>query len=261
MASPLFTILTLFPEAVEPYLRVGVLGNALARGIAEVRLVDFRDWARDRHRTVDDRPFGGGPGMVLKPEPLAECIEWVEERFGPHRRIAMDPAGPTLGQAAVGEMADELLGGRPLMLICGRYEGFDQRLFDELDLEPLSIGDFVLSGGELPALCVVEAVTRLFPGALGDERSTVEDSFQSGAGLDHQHWTRPRVWRGREVPEVLLSGDHARIALWRRQQADERTRLRRQSGGTQSGESEGEAKGESGTDSTTTNTESANDDT
>lgn len=252
MASPLFTILTLFPDALEPYLRVGVLGNALERGIAEVRLVDFRDWARDRHRTVDDRPFGGGPGMVLKPEPLADCIEWVEERSGPHRRIALDPAGPCLGQRKVGELAHEVLAGRPLMLICGRYEGFDQRLFDELDLEPLSIGDFVLSGGELPALCVVEAVTRLFPGALGDERSTEQDSFQSGPGLDHQHWTRPRVWRGREVPEVLLSGDHERIASWRKSQADERTRLRLETRGAgPSG-----AEGESGTTSTTENTES-----
>lgn len=235
MASPLFSILTLFPDALEPYLRVGILGNALARGLARVELYDFRDWARDRHRTVDDRPFGGGPGMVLKPEPIAECVEWIEERDGPHRRLAMDPAGRPFRQADAAALADE----QRILIVCGRYEGFDQRLMDELALEPVSIGDFVLAGGELAALCVVEAAVRLVPGALGDERSALEDSFQDGCGdappgesLDHPHWTRPRVWRGRAVPDVLFSGDHGRIAEWRRRQAGQRTSIRRDGGRT-----------------------------
>jgi len=222
MAPPLFTILTLFPEALQPYLEVGILGIARARGLVEVQLVDFRDWARDRHRTVDDRPFGGGPGMVLKPEPLFEAVEWIEDQRGPHRRLVMDPAGRPFDQAAAAELATV----ERTMLICGRYEGLDERLYEELDLEPVSMGDFVLCGGELPALSVVEAAARLVPGALGDERSAERDSFQ-GNQLDHPHYTRPRVWRGREVPEVLFSGDHARIDAWRRERAMERTRDRR----------------------------------
>ena len=215
---PLFTILTLFPDALEPYLRVGVLGAARDQGLAEIRLVDFRDWARDRHRTVDDRPFGGGPGMVLKPEPVAECLEWVEARWGPHRRLAMCPAGRVFRQADARGLSLE----ERVLLVCGRYEGFDQRVFDELAFEAVSIGDFVLAGGELPALCMVEAAVRLIPGVLGDERSAAQDSFQNGL-LDHPHYTRPRVFRGREVPEVLFSGDHARIAEWRQKEARERT--------------------------------------
>ena len=222
MAPPLFTILTLFPEALQPYLEVGILGIARARGLVEVQLVDFRDWARDRHRTVDDRPFGGGPGMVLKPEPLFEAVEWIEAQHGPHRRLVMDPAGRRFDQPAAAELSTV----ERTMLICGRYEGLDERLYEELDLKPVSVGDFVLCGGELPALCVVEAAARLVPGALGDERSAEQDSFQ-GDQLDHPHYTRPRVWRGREVPEVLFSGDHARIDAWRRERAMERTRDRR----------------------------------
>ncbi len=223
MARPLFTILTLFSEALEPYLQVGILGIARAKGLVEVQLIDYRDWARDRHRTVDDRPFGGGPGMVLKPEPIADCVEWVEEKHGPHRRIVLDPAGRPFRQALAAELAET----ERILLIAGRYEGLDERLYAELQLDAVSIGDFVLSGGELPALCVVEAAARLIPGALGDERSAEQDSFQEDGLLDHPHYTRPRTWRGREVPEVLFSGDHARIAAWRRRQAEARTRLRR----------------------------------
>lgn len=222
MARPLFTILTLFPEALEPYLDVGILGLARERGLVDVRLFDFRDWARDRHRSVDDRPFGGGPGMVLRPEPLADAVEWIEERLGAHRRLVLDPAGRRFRQ----EDARTLAAEERVLLICGRYEGLDERLYEELALEPLSIGDFVLSGGELPALCVVESATRLVPGALGDERSASEDSFEEGDLLDHPHYTRPRVWRGRAVPDVLFSGDHARIAAWRRKRAEERTARR-----------------------------------
>ncbi len=219
---PLFTILTLFPEALDAYLNVGILGLARRRGLLEVHLVDFRDWTRDRHRTVDDRPFGGGPGMVLKPEPIVECVEWVEAQHGPHRRIALCPTGRTFRQADAAELAAE----ERTLLLCGRYEGFDQRALDLLRFEHLSIGDFVLAGGELPALCVVDAVTRLLPGALGDPRSAEQDSFQDGETLDHPHYTRPRTYRGIPVPEVLMTGDHARIDAWRREQANTRTQLR-----------------------------------
>jgi len=227
---PLFAILTLFPEALEPYTRESILGIAQEKGLAEIRLFDFRDFARDRHRSVDDRPFGGGPGMVLRPEPIAECIEWVEARHGRFRKFALCPGGRPFGQP----LAEELAGAERILLLCGRYEGFDDRIRQALDLEPLSVGDFVLAGGELPALAVCEAVVRLLPGVLGCERSPAEESFASpladdgsaaGNGiLDWPHFTRPRTWRGRTVPEVLLSGNHAEIERWRRAQARERTR-------------------------------------
>lgn len=219
----LFAILTLFPEAIEAYANIGVLRLAREKQLATVLPVDFRDFTRDRHRTVDDRPFGGGPGMVLKPEPIAECIEWLERQHGAFRKLALCPAGEPFRQTT----AEQLAQGERLLLLCGRYEGFDQRLIEHFGFEELSVGDFVLAGGELPALEIVEAVLRLVPGVLGDERSAVEDSFHAGGGLDHPHFTRPRTFRGQEVPEVLLSGDHARIARWRAEQAASRTRARR----------------------------------
>ncbi len=219
---PLFTILTLFPEALEPYLEVGILGLARRRDLVQTRLVDFRDWTRNRHRSVDDRPFGGGPGMVLRPEPIVEAIEWIEREWGPHRKLALCPSGVPFAQTHAQTWAQE----ERLLLLCGRYEGFDERVFWEHDIERVSIGDFVLSGGELPALCIVDAVARLIPGALGDERSAVEDSFQDGATLDHPHFTRPRVYRGHAVPEVLMGGDHAAIDAWRKKQAQARTSAR-----------------------------------
>ncbi len=226
---PLFTILTLFPESLEPYLRCGILGSALDRGLARVQLIDFRDWSRDRHRTVDDRPFGGGPGMVLKPEPILECIEWIEAREGPQRpmrKIALCPSGPTFDQERARQLASEAE-AQDTLLLCGRYEGFDERLFELCDLERLSIGDFVLAGGELAALAVLEAVVRLLPGALGNDHSAVEDSFSHGPrDLDHPHYTRPRNFRGLEVPQVLLDGDHAAIRAWRAGVAEERSRER-----------------------------------
>jgi tRNA (guanine37-N1)-methyltransferase len=217
-----FTILTLFPEALGPYLRSSILGAARENGRVDFRLVDFRDFARDRHRTVDDRPYGGGPGMVLKPEPITECVEWLERRSGPHRKILLTPAGRPFRQ----EVARELAREERVLLLCGRYEGFDARVREELAWEELSLGDFVLAGGELAALCVVEAVSRLVPGVLGDERSAAEDSFEDGGLLDHPHYTRPRVFRGRAVPDVLLGGDHAAIAAWRSERARERTSAR-----------------------------------
>lgn len=219
----LLTILSLFPEAIEPYLRSSILGIAREKGLVEIRTVDFRDFARDRHRTVDDRPFGGGPGMVLKPEPIFDCVEALEAGEGAFHKIMLTPTGKPFRQ----EDARRLAGLDRVLLLCGRYEGFDERLRLELEWEELSLGDFVLAGGELPALCVAEAVTRLVPGVLGDARSAEEDSFRPGGGLDHPHYTRPRLWRGHEVPDVLLQGDHARIAEWRAARATERTRERR----------------------------------
>jgi tRNA (guanine37-N1)-methyltransferase len=220
---PFFAILTLFPEAVEAYARSSILGLAQRSGKVRIQLVDFRDFTRDRHRTVDDRPFGGGPGMVLKPQPIADCVEWLEKQHGAFRRIVLCPAGRPFRQP----VAEELSREERILLLCGRYEGFDARILSQLAFEELSVGDFVLSGGELGALCVCEAVTRLVPGVLGDERSAQEDSFQAGGGLDHPHFTRPRVFRGEAVPDVLLSGDHAAIARWRAIEAQERTRERR----------------------------------
>ncbi len=236
----LFSILTLFPDVVEAYLDVGVLGIARARGIVQANVVDFRDFSRDRHRTVDDRPFGGGPGMVLKPEPIVEAVEWIEQHHGPHRRIAMTPDGQPFDQKMAEGFAAAMIADPPVttdlplrpgspssvLLLCGRYEGFDERALQVLDFERLSIGDYVLAGGELAALVIVEAIARLLPGTLGDSRSAIEDSFGDSAdgGLDHPHFTRPRVFRGIEVPDVLLSGDHARIHDWRKQQSETRTK-------------------------------------
>jgi len=219
----LFTILTLFPEALESYLDSSILGIAQAKGLVKVQLVDFRDFTRDRHRTVDDRPFGGGPGMVLKPEPIIDAVEWLEREDGPYRKIMLTPTGTPFRQ----ETAAGMLDSDRVLLLCGRYEGFDERIRQELEWEELSIGDFVLAGGELPALCMLEAAVRLVPGVLGDERSNQEESFQNGDVLDHPHYTRPRTFRGRSVPEVLLEGDHAKIVRWRHEQALERTRERR----------------------------------
>ena len=218
---PLFAILTLFPEAIEPYLDSSILGIARQNGLVRVVVVDFRDFTRDRHRTVDDRPFGGGPGMVLRPEPIAEAVEWLEARHGRFRKFALCPSGRPFGQP----LAEELAQSERTLILAGRYEGFDERLRTALGFELLSLGDFVLSGGELPALCVVEAATRLIPGALGCDESATRDSFGGAARLlDHPHYTRPRVWRGQEVPEILLSGDHARIERWRQSAALARTR-------------------------------------
>jgi len=219
----LFTFLTLFPELVDAYAKASILGGAQARGIIKVEPVDFRDFTRDRHRTVDDRPFGGGPGMVLKPEPILDAVEWLERRSGPFRKIMLTPTGRPFDQAMAKELSEE----KRVMLLAGRYEGFDERVREECEWVEISMGDFVLCGGELPGLSIIEAVSRLLPGVLGDDESAVQDSFQAGGGLDHPHYTRPRVFRGRAVPDVLLSGDHAAIAAWRKGQALERTLERR----------------------------------
>jgi tRNA (guanine37-N1)-methyltransferase len=215
-------ILTLFPGMFEAPLAESLLGRAISSGLLDVRVADIRDHARDRHRQVDDYAFGGGPGMVMKPEPVFEAVESLGP--GDKRIILLSPAGRRFDQALAGELSKE----RWLVLICGRYEGVDERVVTGLQAEEISIGDFVLSGGEVAALAMLEAVTRLIPGVVGNEESLRAESFSWEEGLlDYPHYTRPRVFRGMEVPSVLLSGDHAMIAEWRRRAALEKTRRNR----------------------------------
>lgn len=214
-------LLTIFPGIFEGPLRESLLGRAISTGLVDVRVHDIREHARDRHRQVDDYGFGGEPGMVLKPEPVFEAVEALGE--GPKRTILLSPSGRRLDQAMARELASEAW----LVLICGRYEGVDERVVDGLPAEEISIGDFVLAGGEVPALVLLEAVTRLTPGVIGNEESLLGESFEEEGLLDHPHYTRPREYRGMAVPEVLLSGDHARIAEWRRAAAREKTRRNR----------------------------------
>ena len=243
-----FEIVTIFPEFFRGPLDHGIIRRAREAGLVEVRIVDLRDFTHDRHRTVDDRPFGGGEGMVLKPEPLFECLEGLgvaprEARLAPSAGesvVLLSAQGKRFDQ----EMAGQLAGLQRLVLICGRYEGVDERVNDFLADRELSIGDYVLSGGELAAAVVVDTVTRLLPGALGNEASTRQESFAAGPGrpqaaepgpaqplstcasgglLDYPHYTRPADFRGMAVPEVLLSGDHEQIRLWRRRSALEKT--------------------------------------
>lgn len=216
-------VVTLFPPLVEAGLGAGVVGRAVAAGRVTVGLENPRSFADDPHRTVDDRPFGGGPGMVLKAEPLAKALSAARAR--------LPAAAPVIGLSAQGRPFDQakarqLAGLEGFALVAGRYEGIDQRVTDALIDEEVSIGDYVLSGGELPALIVIDAVARLLPGVLGDAQSAAEDSFGDGL-LDWPHYTRPEVWEGRPVPPVLLGGNHAAIRRWRLMQALGRTWQRR----------------------------------
>jgi tRNA (guanine37-N1)-methyltransferase len=209
-----FDLLTLFPGLFDGFLDESILKRAIARGLIEVHRWDIRAWAEGKHKQVDDRPFGGGPGMVLMAPPVVAAVEAVRASTEPSGRlIALTPQGRRLDQARVAELARE----PRLVLLCGRYEGFDERIFETLAPEPLSIGDYVLSGGEVAAMVVIDAVMRLVPGVLGHAGSALDESFGPDGGLEYPHYTRPRVFRGREVPEVLLSGDHAAIARWRRE--------------------------------------------
>jgi tRNA (guanine37-N1)-methyltransferase len=216
-------VITLFPQAFRPLVDLGVTGRAIDAGQVRLETVDPRDYALDRHRTVDDRPYGGGPGMVMAVEPLRSAIRSARAVAGPDARVSLlSPQGRPLRQGAVREMA----GRQDMILVCGRYEGIDERLIElEID-EEWSIGDYVLSGGELAAAVVIDAVTRLLPGVLGHEASAAQDSFMDGL-LDCQHYTRPEEIDGLTVPPVLLSGDHGAIERWRRKQALGRTWLRR----------------------------------
>ncbi|MBL8750540.1 MAG: tRNA (guanosine(37)-N1)-methyltransferase TrmD [Planctomycetes bacterium] len=207
-------ILTLFPAAIRPYLDESILGIAQAQGNLRVDLIDFRNYAFDPHRTVDDRPFGGGPGMVLKPEPIFLAIEDAERTHGPFHKVLLCPRGRTFDQ----RRARELSRMERLLFVCGRYEGYDERIRHGHAFEEISLGDFVLAGGELAALVVLEAAVRLIPGVLGCAESAVLESFE-GDLLDYPQYTRPREFRGMAVPDVLLSGDHAAVARWREGQA------------------------------------------
>lgn len=209
-------IVTLFPEMFTSFLDGSLLGAARRSGLIDVRVTNIRNFAEGVHRQVDDRPYGGGPGMLLMPGPVVSCVEAVRGDAATCRTILLAPAGRRLDQALV----EELAGLERIVLVCGRYEGFDARIERTLDAETLSIGDYVLSGGEVAAMVVVDAVARLLPGVLGHEESAGQDSF-SGADrlVEGPQYTRPREFRGLSVPEVLLSGDHGRIASWRREQA------------------------------------------
>ena len=221
-------ILTLFPKMFEGPLQESIIGRAKSKGIVRIEVHDLRKFTRNRHRQADDRPYGGGPGMVMKPEPLFEAVEYITGRKASPQRdrgarvILMSPQGKTFAQGK----AQELAGERHLIFICGHYEGIDERVGKKLASEELSLGDYVLTGGELAAMVVVDAVVRLLPGALGAEESARKDSFSEKL-LDHPHYTRPAVYREMKVPQVLLSGNHGEIEKWRRQEALQQTLLKR----------------------------------
>ncbi|WP_346696085.1 tRNA (guanosine(37)-N1)-methyltransferase TrmD [Thermophilibacter mediterraneus] len=213
-----FETLSVFPEVFEPYLGVSVLGRARRAGVFDFVAHDLRDWTHDRHRTVDDAPFGGGQGMLMKPEPIFEAVEAISSSGERPHVVFFSPCGRRFDQRCAERLARE----RRVLLVCGRYEGMDERCYALAD-EVLSLGDYVLTGGELAALTVIDAVARLLPGALGDEMSAVDESFSPSGLLEYAQYTRPASFRGMGVPEVLLSGDHARVAAWRRESAIERT--------------------------------------
>lgn len=213
-------VLTLFPDAINAYASTSVLGRARERGVWELVVHDFRDATTDPHRSVDDTPYGGGAGMVLRAEPIAHTVEATPGLARPV--IALTPSGPSFTH----QSATRLAALEGFTLLCGRYEGFDQRVLDTVVDEEISLGDFVLAGGELAALCVIEAVVRLRPGGLGNDESSVEESFGAGL-LEYPQYTKPALWRGLEVPDVLRSGNHEVIARWRRAQALRRTLARR----------------------------------
>ncbi len=222
-------ILTLFPEMLEATLETSIVKRAREAGHVEINTFDIRDWAENKHRKVDDRPFGGGPGMVMMCQPLYDAVKAVERQSNtPARRVHFTPQGKPLTQERVEALAKE----KHLLLIAGHYEGIDERVIEMLEPLELSTGDYVLSGGELPALLLVDAVVRLLPGVLGHADSAAEDSFSQRDAdgnrvLDCPHYTRPRVWNEMEVPEILLSGDHDAVDAWRQEQSRKRTELRR----------------------------------
>ncbi|MDD3371154.1 MAG: tRNA (guanosine(37)-N1)-methyltransferase TrmD [Alphaproteobacteria bacterium] len=217
------TILTLFPEAFPGILGISLPGKALKDGLWSLETLDIRSFARDKHASVDDTPYGGGAGMVMRPDVLDDAIEGAEARFGKaSRKIYLSPRGRVLNQNLVSELAAE----ESLLLVCGRYEGVDQRVIDKQGLEEVSLGDFVLAGGEVAAMALIEACVRLLPGVLGNETTVDEESFSEGL-LEYPHYTRPAVWKGEAVPEVLISGHHEKVRAWRKEQAEAITRSRR----------------------------------
>jgi len=218
-----FDVVTIFPRMIEAGLSEGVVGRGVEKGLVNVRVHDLRAFTADRHRTVDDVPYGGGPGMVMKVEPFVRALEAIRvERGTPGAVVLLSPQGRRFDQVE----AARLLGLEHVVLLCGRYEGIDERVRELVATEELSIGDFVVSGGETPALLVIDAVSRLVPGVVGDQESVEQDSFAQGI-LDHPHYTRPAEFEGRRVPDVLLSGHHAEVRRWRMKQALRRTLDRR----------------------------------
>jgi len=216
-------VFTLFPEVMQPYLRSSVLGKARESELISIRVHNIRDYTHDRHHTTDDEPYGGGGGMVMKPEPVFEAVETVlGDDLGTTPVILLTPQGRVFDHT----LAHELSSQSKLALICGRYEGVDERIRNHLATDEISVGDYVLTGGELPALMVIDAVARLLPGVLGDHLAAHQDSHANGL-LEHPHYTRPADFRGMKVPDVLLSGDHAHIAAWRRKRSIKRTAERR----------------------------------
>ncbi len=217
----IFETLSVFPEVFSPYLDASIMGRAQRSGVFSFLSHDLRDWTHDRHRTVDDAPFGGGQGMLMKPAPIFEAVEDLASRGNVRPRVVFfSPCGARYDQRAAERLARE----ERILLVCGRYEGMDERAYALAD-DVFSLGDYVLTGGELAALVVMDSVARLLPGALGDEMSAVDESFSPAGLLEYAQYTRPASYRGMDVPEVLLSGDHARVAAWRRQNAIERTAL------------------------------------
>lgn len=216
-----FDILTLFPDLFESYLQQSLLKKAIDRGLIEVHRWNFRDWAQGKHHSVDDKPYGGGPGMLLSCQPVFDCVSAVQQESPtPARLVMLTPQGRRLDQELVRELADS----PRLMLLCGRYEGFDERI--RLGLSPLevSVGDFITNGGEVPAMLILDAVMRFVPGVLGDETSSKYESFAESGLLEYPQYTRPREYRGMEVPEILVEGNHGKIAAWREEASVDRTR-------------------------------------
>jgi tRNA (guanine37-N1)-methyltransferase len=215
-----FDVLTLFPDLFHGYFTQSLLKLAIVKGLVEIHLWNFRDWAKDRHHKVDDRPFGGGPGMVIMPEPVFDAVEAVRAKADdPGQLVLLTPAGERLTQAVVQELA----GHKRLLLLCGRYEGFDERIRLGLRPREISIGDFICNGGEVPAMVVIDTVVRYVPGVLGDAASVTEESHSAPGMVEYPQYTRPRVFRGMPVPEILLSGNHGAIARWRREQSQARS--------------------------------------
>jgi tRNA (guanine37-N1)-methyltransferase len=216
-----FDVLTLFPDLFQCYLTQSILKLALERGLVEIRLWNIRDWATGKHKSVDDRPFGGGPGMVIMPAPVFDAVEEVQKQAPePAQLILLTPAGERLTQ----DLVKELAGYRRLLLLCGRYEGFDERIRLGLRPREVSIGDFICNGGEVPAMVLIDTVIRYVPGVLGDADSVADESHSAPGRLEYPQYTRPRVFRGMAVPEILLSGDHGAVARWRQEQSAARTR-------------------------------------
>ena len=217
-----FDIFTLFPEVFLPYFETSILKRAIQNGLLEIQLHNIRDWAADKHHTTDDTPYGGGGGMVMKPEPMFAAVESVLGAEITFPRILLTPQGRPYNHS----ITQELAGEARIALLCGHYEGIDERIREHLVTDEISIGDYVLTGGELPAMLLVDSISRFLPGVLGDPEGAADDSFASGL-LEYPHYTRPEEFRGWKVPEVLLSGNHKKIDQWRREQALERTLDRR----------------------------------